>query len=444
MTTEKSLELNNAAINRAPLLLAMSLCTAALVCIGQIVASTAVVAFALIMLLVICVLSCATDEALPVLLFYLPWSPLLKLSRGSISFFTIAILLICGLYFIKNKLYLDLYQIVLTGAIIVLTLVGKAIQDTAFANSYFVFIVMLLFFPCVTKGAARGESFAEMTTFFALGIISAALSAQYSTKHPTIAQYITVDSYLTITRLSGYYGDPNFYSAQITACLAGVQLLLIFEDKKGSRILFFILGIVLIYCGLLSASKSYIVVLAALFLVWIFIVLSGKHLSRSWQLLIAAACAALVAFSSSQFQSLLRIVDTRFSYASNVSELTTGRTDIWKMYIDELMRNVSLNLFGQGYSMVNLNGRASHNTIIQSIYQFGLIGTPFMLAWIYLSLKSALPSFGAKRIRFKYALLMGIGIILPWMALDLLFFDEFFLLPVYGLIGVVYASERSR
>ena len=39
---------------------------------------------------------------------------------------------------------------------------------------------------------------------------------------------------------------------------------------------------------------------------------------------------------------------------------------------------------------------------------------------------------------------MAIGIALPWMALDILFFDEFFLLPVYGVFGTIYASKEAE
>lgn len=37
---------------------------------------------------------------------------------------------------------------------------------------------------------------------------------------------------------------------------------------------------------------------------------------------------------------------------------------------------------------------------------------------------------------------MCVGIVLPWMALDILFFDELFLLPVYGALAVVYGSSE--
>ena len=39
---------------------------------------------------------------------------------------------------------------------------------------------------------------------------------------------------------------------------------------------------------------------------------------------------------------------------------------------------------------------------------------------------------------------MCVGVVLPWMALDILFFDEFFLLPVYAVIGAGYAASGSE
>ena len=63
---------------------------------------------------------------------------------------------------------------------------------------------MLLLFPCVMQGSTENISFYRITIFFACGIISAALTAQQIATFPNISQFITVDSYLTVTRLSGY------------------------------------------------------------------------------------------------------------------------------------------------------------------------------------------------------------------------------------------------
>ena len=36
---------------------------------------------------------------------------------------------------------------------------------------------------------------------------------------------------------------------------------------------------------------------------------------------------------------------------------------------------------------------------------------------------------------------MLVGVVIPWIALDILFFDEFFLLPVYVVLGSHYSEE---
>ena len=145
--------------------------------------------------------------------------------------------------------------------------------------------------------------------------------------------------------------------------------------------------------------------------------------------------------SSSAFKELFRIVDTRFAYASNVSELTTGRTELWANYLHEFTHNPLLTVFGEGYTSVNLNGKASHNSIIQAIYQFGIVGLPLIALWAASVLRKIFSKQKAGLISRRHVLLMGIGIVLPWMGLDILFFDEFFLLPVYGALGVLILSD---
>lgn len=411
-------------------------------CYAQISGSRILIAGCLVAFLIFHFWACINNHAYCVLLFFLPWSPLLRLNSVSISFFTLALLITCLFYFQKNGFKFELYQIILTAFLAVITLIAKGIQSNSIANSYLFFFVMILLFPCVVKDVCNTARLEELTLFFACGIIMAALSAQQVASYPNISQYIKVDSYLSITRLSGYYRDPNFYSAHITACLAGIQILMSREKQKWRQFVWGALFITLIYCGMLSASKSFAVILACLFLVWVPIILEKGNISGKFALVIGVVCAGIVFLSSSAVQELLRIVEVRFSYASNVSELTTGRTDLWRVYYYELTHNALLALFGEGYTSVTLAEGASHNTIIQGIFQFGLIGFPALCIWAFLVLKKACGEV-FKQFRFKYALLMCVGVVFPWMALDILFFDEFFLLPVYAVIGAAYVSREE-
>ena len=414
---------------------------ALLLCSVQISGNRMLIAACLAIFMAFHFWSCFQGCSFSVLLFFLPWSPLLKLYSGSISFFTLALLVTCLFYLQRNSFRLELSQILLTAGLLVVTLIAKCIQSNPISNSYLFFFAMILLFPCVVKGICHTESFARLTLFFACGIISAALSAQQVATYPNISQYINVDSFLTITRLSGYFRDPNFYSAHITVCLAGIQILLSREKQKIRQLVWAILFVTLIYCGLLSASKSFVVVLASLFLVWIPIILERGNIRGKFALIIGILCAGVVFLSSSAVQELLRMMEVRFSYSSSVSELTTGRTDLWIRYAHEFSHNAWLTLFGEGYTSVTLDNAASHNTIIQGIFQFGLIGFPILCAWAVHTLKQV---YGRKlwKSRAKYVLLMCIGVVLPWMALDILFFDEFFLLPIYAAIGATYVNRE--
>lgn len=414
-----------------------------LICFGQIFGNSVLVAAFFAGAVGICIWACTKDIVFPILLYFLPWSPLMKFYKDGISFFTVMLLVTCSVALMKNKMSLDIYQIVLAALIAILTAIAKMMQGNGIEKSYLFFIMMLLLFPCMTKRISC-DSFGEITIFFALGIITAAISAQRLVVFHNIARYITVDSYLTITRLSGYYGDPNFYSAHITACLAGVLLLLSRKKDRGGQTVLIIAAVLLLYCGMLSASKMFAVVLACLFLFWIPVLMekSGRGNSRI-RMLIGLLCAGGIFLSSSVFKELFKIFDDRFAYAANVSQLTTGRTDIWKNYLKEFVEKIDITLLGQGYSTVVLNGRASHNTIIQGVFQFGLVGLPFLAAWMSFFIKDIFGSAEGTKTDWKYAALMCVGAILPWMSLDILFFDEFFLVSLYAAVGVACMSKGA-
>lgn len=103
---------------------------------------------------------------------------------------------------------------------------------------------------------------------------------------------------------------------------------------------------------------------------------------------------------SAAVQDLLRMVMSRFSYAANVSDLTTHRSEIWRMYLHDLSYDPVLMLLGSGFTSVTLRMKASHNTIIQGVFQFGLIGLPVLCAWLVMTLKRASGRSGCRKMPF--------------------------------------------
>lgn len=416
-----------------------------LACLLLVLAQTVGNGFLLLLVLIGCLLlaalACRQGLAIPVLLFFLPWSPLMKLAPGRISFYTIGLLICCALALAQDGMRLTVRQVVLAASLMALTLTAKILQTGSITNDYLMFVFMLLLFPCVARSCPRATSFRCATMFFAGGIFSAAILARLVAHYPNISRYIIVESYLTVTRLSGFYGDPNFYSAHVTACLAGVLVLLSRETEKRRQILLAVVSVALLYCGLLSASKTFVLTVACLFLFWLPILLErGNYGSARTRLLFGVLCAVAFVLVSPAFRQVLQIIGARFTEGEGLAGLTTNRTALWLQYLTAFVHDIPLTLFGAGYTSVNLFRKASHNTLIQAVYQFGILGIPLLLVWMWNMLADMFPESDKPLAGWKYTVLLCVGSFLPWMALDILQYDEFFLLPVYVLLGVAHVA----
>lgn len=416
-----------------------------LACLLLVLAQTVGNSFLLLLVLIGCLLlaalACRQGLAIPVLLFFLPWSPLMKLAPGRISFYTIGLLICCALALAQDGMRLTVRQVVLAASLMALTLTAKILQTGSITNDYLMFVFMLLLFPCVARSCPRATSFRCATMFFAGGIFSAAILARLVAHYPNISRYIIVESYLTVTRLSGFYGDPNFYSAHVTACLAGVLVLLSRETEKRRQILLAAVSVALLYCGLLSASKTFVLTVACLFLFWFPILLErGNYGSARTRLLFGVLCAVAFVLVSPAFRQVLQIIGARFTEGEGLAGLTTNRTTLWLQYLTAFVHDIPLTLFGAGYTSVNLFRKASHNTLIQAVYQFGILGIPLLLVWMWNMLADMFPESDKPLAGWKYTILLCLGSFLPWMALDILQYDEFFLLPVYVLLGVAHVA----
>ena len=147
-------------------------------------------------------------------------------------------------------------------------------------------------------------------------------------------------------------------------------------------------------------------------------------------------CTLVYVATSVMFSGLVEVILTRFSNANDLNSLTTGRVGLWKSYIDEMFSNVKVFFLGRGFTNVKINGRASHNTILQMFYQFGLLGFPFVVYWIVCFYRSGMQTVrGQKRFNLRI-FMIAVGAFVPWMAIDTLFFDEFFLFQMYMCLAL--------
>ena len=419
-----------------------SVVIALLLCLAQIMGSKILILACLGGYLLLVGWACAQDYTLPILLFFLPWSPIMRLSPTDFSFYTFGMVLICCISIMKKRLSFRKYQIKAGIWLLFLTLLSKLLDGSSLAFAYMAFMMMIVLFPAVKEESDKEKyGFLQVVIFFSIGIIIASLCAMNFAGYSNIRKYITVHEYLTIVRRCGFYGDPNFYTAQVLAALSGALALILQEKKTVNQVFLVILFALLMYCGMLSGSKSFAIVAAILILLWIVAIFKMKGRAGLKFVLIVFLIIGAVFFATSVvFSGLIQVIVTRFSATKDLNSFTTGRVDLWLSYFRELFGEIKVFFLGKGLTNIKVNGRGSHNSIIQMVYQVGMLGMPIMIYWIVCFWRESFVD--KKRMSFFdiKILMILIGCFFPWMAIDILFFDEFFLLQWYALLAMISAE----
>lgn len=423
--------------------LVISLILVAWLSVAQLISNRFLLISCLISFLAFVAWSALNDVALPVLLFFLPWSRLLKLRPGLTSFYTIALFIVLVLYSLVKRRNISSRHLLLAVFLMLITIIAKIGNGFSFDNSYILFFTFLMFSPILSIETEEKYDFYLLIIFFALGIIVAAVLAKQLLVFPTIARFISVDSYQGIIRLSGFYGDPNFYSAHISAAMSGAMILILKENSTGRRIVLILTSVVLIYCGFLSVSKSFFLIFFALILLWMAeaLFMHGK-ISYKVTLIFGVLILGVLILYSTPFANLVDAIKERFRNNATTSALTTGRTELWEVYLKAVFKDPWTLLVGKGFSDVLEGEKISHNTLIQIVYQFGLLGTSLLVVWEWWLFKRTLGNIVVRYGMMRIVIVVT-GIIAPWFAIDLLFRDEFFLMQFLLLSGIKYIYNKD-
>ena len=412
--------------------------------VAQVLGNTPLLLACLGLFLVLVAWAAIKGLAVPVILFFLPFAPLIKLQPGTISLFTVALIVIYAIYIFMGSRNISVFHLVPGLCLIAIALAVKTLLGYPIGSSFILFSASILFTPFLTRELDAEYDFYWLTVFFALGIIIAAISAKYLAVFPTITRYIGTNIGFGIIRRSGYYGDPNFYSAHITAAISGALVLLLNNIKSKKIVVITVLLSLLTYCGFLSVSKSFLLVAISLFVIWLveFMFTKGR-MSVKLMIALTFLVGTVFVLSTTVFTDLIGMTLSRFSSANNLSDLTTGRVDLWLKYLESFIEDPILLFFGKGFTSVLIFDKASHNTIIQIVYQFGLIGSAFLVGWLVCYIRILLGETKVFWSDFAQIFILLIGVFGPWMALDLLFFDEFFLMPVYVCVAIKFIANRK-
>ncbi|WP_454861526.1 hypothetical protein [Peribacillus frigoritolerans] len=386
---------------------------------------------------------------LPIMLFYLPWSPVLKTNPDTFTFFTLVVpcvFLLIILSGFKKRMYKKEY-IFLPFFFIAYTLIFKMLNGLSIDMSYLFFIMMLFFIPIYISRYSKEIDFETCVLYLTAGVLSACIAAKILMKFPHMLEYIDVYEWekIGLTRLSGFYGDSNFYSATILVAI-GSLLIVMYKTRYKSLIAIQIISIMaLLYYGMLSVSKMFILCIAGIFIIWVIsFVLEKRNFSYKIGMALTILFVLVITGASNLFSEQLDDYLLRFGMVKDTQSLTTGRSELFDMYINYLFSSVDNLLFGIGLSMEFVNSKSSHNTLIQIIYQVGVFGSIFLIVWWGMVYSTFSNKVKLGTVGKYYILIIIIAFFLPWLSLDVLFFDEFFYVTLLAILARNYLTTVQK
>lgn len=239
-----------------------------------------------------------------------------------------------------------------------------------------------------------------------------------------------------IMRFRGLVRDPNYYMTMLVVSLA--LLLKLWDHGQMGSLTFWILAVPTVGFGILTYSKTFFllfILLGGFYILWQF---SRRRLiwASVLTILAVAAMAVLLLSESSPFAVVL----SRFSSASTLDELTTGRTAVYTDYLEIILHDPLSFLFGQGLAAEGLV-KDPHNLYIELLYYVGAVGLilyfGFCAAMIHSLKKQCFPMdqgniFGKYIVLFSIVLLFFTlhGIFQPVIGGDILLAVLSVLIPV--------------
>lgn len=400
-------------------------------------------------LFILLILLVEKSHFLPLMLFFLPWSPVLKLAPGTVTFYTLAVPMVFLVLLVKDGLKDTKFKLsffILPIFLIVYMLSVKLINGYIPDRRFIFFVMMLFFIPYYAHKYKQKLDFEICTLFLSAGVITACVASKILVNFPHMLRYIDVYEWeqMGLTRLSGFYGDANFYSAHILVAVASLLITMRKSKNIWGNIIHLIAISTLVYFGMLSVSKMFILSLLILFITWIFIFIFEKREQTSkFKLVVLLSVIVVMAAASNLFSERIEQYLIRFSLAEDSNSLTTGRSKLMEMYMNYLLASLKHLFLGMGLSSEYVNGRSSHNTFIQLFYQLGILGVFLIIAWwrmVYTNLRNWGRLHG---MNILYFCLILIGTFFPWMALEMLYFDEFFYITLFVIVAKGYLSNGN-
>ena len=373
------------------------------------------------------------------LIFIMPMATLFKLSITSPAFFTYLELLFVVMHFLRKKLQIDTVEvsILLFGVYItVCELANGGIN----VNATIKMIAHLFIFYIGTQ-MKFDEHYRAHLYMYVFGVIISSIIANLDGFLP-IKAYVLPEGYHNngeyIGRFTGLYVDPNYYCVNVIISLCIIVLLYSRAEIGLWRLV--VIAAPLFYFAIETVSKSAIIMIVMPIAFFLVTCLNRKKYGLLL-LGVTMFAAVLVLALENRIPALETIMTRMLNSSKNLDSFTTHRSELWKMYFNYFMENMSRNIFGGSILYYTLNGAGAHNTYIDMIYQLGVFGSIFLVYVISTIFRNAKRFIG--RTFVNYSVLLCILIMYAALG-ELQYFDPpYHFIMCYIVLNLPSAGERQ-
>lgn len=322
-----------------------------------------------------CVVYCIWEKddakVVMLMLFLLPFSGVFKLSFNSTSLYMLLRIACIARCFYKYRSIRRDFMISL--GIFILYIAALTLFHGRFGVMRIFNLALWFLLAYSFVLFSTPESQGAMARAFSQGTILSCVFGANLGLFPHLQSLMAVQSYKSsetgemLSRFTGLWNDPNALTVMLVSacCLCFLAM----RSRRMPVPEFLVSCIVLTLFGLMTMSKSCILLMAVF---WAYIFLKRTQLKTSYKVAMLTLVAVVFVLIYDQMESLIMEILARFTEAEDVSDLTTGRTDLWSMYLEDM--TLSTWIFGNGLDCTLPAGRAAHNTILQIVYNVGIIG----------------------------------------------------------------------
>ena len=171
---------------------------------------------------------------------------------------------------------------------------------------------------------------------------------------------------ITTLRFAALSFDPNYFT--ILSVITLFILLFNYGTNFKNKILWLALVGITIAAAAMTFSKSFYISLAMFLLLTL--LKAPKQIKKNLLYSVPILFILVIVFRE-HIENAIGIMETRFGNVDDVNGLTTGRDVIWELYLDEMIRYPDKAMLGFGFLDLE---RAAHNTYIEIIFKFGIVG----------------------------------------------------------------------